>query len=940
MTRLKTGTALATIIMIATIPFANAQVLTGKVTDASGQAPLEGAIVAIDGLNRSDATDRFGEYRIANLAAGEYTVLVSYIGTDPVAATVAVPPAGTTLDLTLGSDVRYLDNVLVVGSAAAQAGALNQQRASDAIISVIDSDGLGNFPDTTVADSLARVPGLSIVTDQGEGRYVSIRGISTDLVAASINGVRTPSPEDRRGVLLDGVPSDLLDGIEVQKSLTPDVDADSLGGIINLKTISAFDRDGQFVRAKVEGQYNEITEEISPKATLTYSNVFNDTLGVALSVNYQNLAIEAHNNEIGEFDFDNGVAYPNDDYEHRFYDLTRERIGLVANFDWRVNEDTDLYLRTLINEYEDDEVRNKFELKDLDDAEEAADGGIIANGSTTIPLNEIDAEVRVRAETRQIQTIALGGESDYNEWSFDYEVSYAYAEEDDSNNHDAKFRFEDIQDSFPGVVTLDRSNPQTPVLSGDQTLLDAIYDTSNYDLDALEREFSVNEDTEIAAKFNVSKESYIGDTPVTWKAGVKLRDREKTRDENFMYFEPDLNLADYSRDTFLSNWRLANPQPSWPDPSLTTALRGQFNDPTDADFDEEGSFFDSEIADYLIEEQILAGYAMGTFDFDKLTLVAGVRVEQTTTDLEGRLVQEDDLTSTVTSFSNDYTNVLPSVNAKYAFNDKLIGRAAYYAAVVRPAFGDMAPFVEINDDRDEAVVGNPNLQPYDADNFDLSLEYYPTELSVFSVGLFYKDISDAIFPAEFDIGDLPSDIDLSSIPTEFLNGDDTDGGEIEEIGTFINVDESKVVGIELNYVQSLEDLSPSLEGFLVSANLTLTDSESTLPDGREVRFLNQADTVWNLALGYDKGPWDLRISANFRGNSLDELIDEEFDRTIDDRLVVEASAKYDVSDNIQVYLEGKNLTDEPEYYYFGDESRLMQYDEFGSSWIVGARFTF
>ncbi|NQY98978.1 MAG: carboxypeptidase regulatory-like domain-containing protein, partial [Henriciella sp.] len=235
MNRLFASTALATLMISAATPFAAAQVLSGKVTDVSGEAPLQGAIVTIDGLNRSTSTDRFGEYRIANVPAGDYSVTVSYIGTGDVSRDVSVPAAGTSLDFAIGRDVRYLDNILVVGSAAAQAGAINQQRAADSIISVVDSDGLGNFPDTTVADSLQRVPGLSIVTDQGEGRYVSIRGINTDLIAASINGVRTPSPEDRRGVLLDGVPSDLLDGIEVQKSLTPDVDADSLGGIINLK---------------------------------------------------------------------------------------------------------------------------------------------------------------------------------------------------------------------------------------------------------------------------------------------------------------------------------------------------------------------------------------------------------------------------------------------------------------------------------------------------------------------------------------------------------------------------------------------------------------------------------------------------------------------------------------------------------------------------------
>jgi len=925
---------------VSTAGLAHADFISGTVTDTTGSAPLEGAVVTVDGLGRSTTTNRFGEYRLSNIPAGDYNVTVSYIGTDEVTTLVSVPASGTRANFQLGADVRYLDNILVVGSLAAQAGAINQQRAADSIISVVDSDGLGNFPDTTVADTLARVPGLSIVTDQGEGRYVSIRGINTDLVAASINGVRTPSPEDRRGVLLDGVPSDLLDGIEIQKSLTPDVDADSLGGIINLKTISAFDRDGQFIRAKVEGRYNEITEEISPKGTLTYSNVFGaqENFGVALSLNYQDVRIEAHNNEAGEFGIEDGVAYFNDDFENRWYDLTRERLGLVANFDWRVNENTDLYLRTLFNNYVDDEVRNKFELRDLDDSENADDGGVIAPGLTTIPLNEVDAEVRVREETRNIQTIAIGGETQMDAWNFEYEVSYAFADEQDDNNHDVTFRFEDIQDSFPGVATL-QSNTETPSLGGDQALIDAIYDPANYQLDDLEREFSVNEDTEWSARFDVSRDSLFNNVPVEWKAGLKFRDREKVRDEDFLFFTPDLNLADFARDSFIDNWRLGVAQPTWPDPSLTRSLRS-FNDPTDPDFEEGDSFFDSNIADYLIEEQILAAYAMGTFEIDKLTLVAGVRYEDTQTDLEGRVVAEDDLTAATTSFTNDFSNILPSVNAKYEFNDKLIGRAAYYAAVVRPAFGDMAPFVEINDDRDEAAVGNPALDPFEADNFDLALEYYPTELSVISVGLFYKDIEDAIFGAQFDTADVPAGVDLSGIPAEFLNGDDTDGGEIEEIETFINVDSSEIWGVEFNYVQSLEDLNPALEGFLVSANLTVTDSESTLPEGRTVRFLNQADTVWNLALGYDRGPWDLRVSANFRGNNLDELIEEDLDRTIDDRLLIEASAKYDVNDNIQVYLEGKNLTDEPEYYYFGDESRLMQYDEFGSTVIFGARLTY
>ena len=277
---------------------------------------------------------------------------------------------------------------------------------------------------------------------------------------------------------------------------------------------------------------------------------------------------------------------------------------------------------------------------------------------------------------------------------------------------------------------------------------------------------------------------------------------------------------------------------------------------------------------------------------------------------------------------------------------KLIARGAYYAAVVRPSFGEMAPFTVFNDDRDELELGNPNLDPYEADNFDLSLEYYPTELSVLSVGVFYKTIENAIYEATFEReedvnGDLVALSEfLPTVPVDlsYLTADQL--ADVEEVTSFINVGSSDLYGIEFNYVQSLADLNPMLDGFLVSANLTLTDSESTLPDGRDVPFLKQSDTVWNLAIGYDKGPWDLRVSANYRGDYIDELTEEDLDRYTDDRLLVEASAKYRVNDNIQLYLEGKNLTDEPEYYYFGSERRLSQYDEFGTTVVFGARLTY
>ena len=936
------GTAVPTI--------ASAQVLSGTVTDASGQAPFEGAIITLGETGRQTSTNRFGEYRFSNIAPGTYSVRTSYIGTDDVLNTVTVPAAGTELNITLGSDVDYINNIIVVGTRAAQANALNQQRAADSIKTIIDSDGLGNFPDTTVADSLQRAAGISIETDQGEGRYVSIRGLNTDLISSSINGVRTPSPEDRRGVMLDGVPSDLLDGIEVQKSLTPDVDADSLGGVINLKTTSAFDRKDNYARAKLEGTYNEISESLSPKGTLTLSDTWNDTLGAAVSLSYQNLNIESHNNEIAEwgFDDDTGRIIPNDDYEQRWYDIQRERIGLVANVDWRVNESTDLYLRTLFNRYEDDEDRNKFEVREFDEEIIAADAN-----SVSIRRGEVDAEVRQRKEIREIQTYSVGGKTLTGLWTFEYQGSYAFATEDDSDNHDARFRSGPEQrDSDVGSVTLDYSNPQQPVLSGQA--LGFLQDASNYQLDSFEIEDTINEDTEYALQLDIARESVIGNMPVEWKVGAKYRDRNKFRDQNFSFFEPDedVELIDFiDSNAEITNWRLANRMFRWPDADLTQTLIGSF---TDDEFIDDDSLLESSVGDFEIDETILAGYGMGTFELGDTTIIAGVRVEATDTDLQGNIFDVEEETVTSREVSNDYTDILPSLNIRHNLTEKLVGRAAYYAAIVRPSFGEVAPRAIINLEDEEVIdpvtgdeieveffeaeIGNPDLKPYSANNFDLSLEYYPTNLSVFSVGVFYKDISDAIFSTRINddvtvAGLVPDSLDLFFLPDNVLS-------DLRRVDTFINVDKTEVYGIEFNVVQNLGDLNDSLDGFLVSGNLTLTDSKATLPNGREVPFLKQANTVANAQIGYDKGKWDLRLSANYRSEYLDDLVGENFDRYTDERLLVSASAKYKFSKQLQLYVEGKNLLDEPEYYYFGDKSRLSQYDEFGSSFVFGARFTY
>ena len=231
------------------------------------------------------------------------------------------------------SDVN-VEEIIVVGSRASLASALTKQRESDKISGVVDSDAIGTFADINVAESLRRISGIMVENDQGEGRYVSVRGMNTDLNAMTINGVSTASPEDRRGMILDGVPSDLLQSMTVYKTLTPNLDADTIGGAIDLETITAFTYDEPLYRVRVDTTRNELTKDSSnPRLSATLTNRWQmdgGELGAAVVLSDQTRRIVAHNNENGGW----GSIAPNDDYEMRFYDLERERRGIVLNLDY------------------------------------------------------------------------------------------------------------------------------------------------------------------------------------------------------------------------------------------------------------------------------------------------------------------------------------------------------------------------------------------------------------------------------------------------------------------------------------------------------------------------------------------------------------------------------------------------------------------------------
>ena len=830
-------------------------------------------------------------------------------------------------------DSEITEELFVVGTKASIISAIEKQRQSDQIISVIDSDALGEFPDTTAAEALRRISGISVENDQGEGRYVTVRGLSGDLNNISVNGATIPAPEGGRKVMLDGLPTELLDSIEVYKSLTPDQDLDSIGGRVEFNTKSALDLDGTYFKLKANTQYNDQTyNNDNPKISLTYGDMISENVGHIIGLTYSKKQVITYNNETGfpAWAATGGNYAIDDDFESRYYDLTRERLGITYDIDYRINDESSMYANILWNEYVDDELRYKDEYGKLKNS------NVTATGSTITEIRR-DAEVRVREEVRTIRTFILGGNTIVNGWDAEFAFSNSFAEEDDTDNVDAKFRSSTFKAAACGgpCGSFDYSNPQKPRM----TLVPAIttgagniYDPASMGVDEIEEEDSVIDDTISSFQADFTKEGFtVSDIPTTLKFGFKYSTREKEKTVSGFASDPGTSQSNYNPITTPVKWPFPNVFGPMADPATIFALQGTFGSLTN------NYAKPNYNKDFVSEEDITALYLMGTMEFENAVVIAGLRAEDTSFDTLG-YNKED---GSIIRASKNYTFVSPSVNVKYFVNDDTIVRGAIWRSLSRPGFGETAPVADFKSDGTAAdgstiykgEMGNPDLEPYESTNLDLSFERY-YENGAVSIGYFMKDVKNVIYPQ--------------------VTAGVVGGINFSELKTYINSEKSTVDGIEFNFFREFVNLPEPFDGLFISLNLTEVDAESDVPSAAgvfTVPFRKLADSTRNLSIGYDKGKVDMRLSLAERSDYLDYLADDDIETTVDnlnydnirftdDHSQIDFTAKYYLNDNLTLKLDLININDEPEFYYWGNTSRLSQYDEYGRSATIGFTYKY
>lgn len=921
---------LAGLLLVAAI--AEAQVsVRGQITDAATGRSLPSAEVTLEELNRRVITSTSGQFTINNVPPGSYTLSVSYGGYRSVDRSIQVSASDAeSIDVALAA-IGVTEEVVVTGYRAAQANALQDKRMAAMIKETITADDAGKLPDQNVAEALRRVTGVTATVDQGEGRYVTVRGVDPSYTNITLDNQAIGSPEDTRRVALDTIPSEVLSRVEVVKAVTPDMDGHAVGGSINVITPSAFDdADGHFFSATAEYGYYELNGENPTSFSAGWGQTFGpeDQWGIMLSGSYSKRNYDTENLQGGDPWEEEGDFFIPDELVLRDYQIERLRRGIVANLEYRPNDNTKFYFRNLINRFEDIEVQAEtvWAYREGDLLDQTATSGTFTEGEGQRLISE-------RVEKQSIRTSTLGGEFLLGKWLLDASITVGEGEQD--TPFDREWAFE-LSEVLP--MTYDTSDLFFRVEADPQFNDPSLYEFNEY----LRGGQLVIEDV-LAFQFDLERELDFGNRAATIKFGAKSIEREKTSDANmevFDGFDGDLTLSGFTEPGKADFY--ASEQPYDFGPRMVFPSLEGFYDANSGGFElsDADTVIESFGVDFRVTEEVTAGYVMGTVDVGRATLIGGVRVERTETDFSAFdlvFVDGDPEAPVPVTGNESYTHWLPSLHLRMALTENLLLRAAWTNTVGRPSYEVNAPFriFEIEEDEDdpgvfegEAEAGNPDLEPLESMNLDLALEWYLESGGILAAGLFYKDIEKPIFTR-----------------ITVLEDEDFEGRFFSELElvTTDNAESGDIFGFEFNYQQQFLFLPSPLNGFGLSLNYTYTDSEATVFDRDDkLPFFLQSDHIGNAALFFERSGFEARVAYTYYSTYLDAVGDDvNQDLYFDDRGQLDFKASYEVTDNVGVYFSALNMTDAPLRFFSGKNSgRLAENEIYSWNLAAGVRVRF
>ncbi len=834
------------------------------------------------------------------------------------------------------------DVIIVTGSIRqSQEAAIQEKRDAKNLVDVASADSVGRFPDENIAAALTRLPGVAVQRDQGQARYIQVRGAPNRWTSVSINGIPQTGTDEGgsgRAYRFDAVPAVLLSQLVVNKSLTPDITAEAVTANVDLITYSALDKAGLSVSGDVGYGWMELGGGEQRQASLRAS-YGGDNWGLVLGGSHYKRQQVTDNREFGYNTGSDGKLAPRD-YDVRNYILDRQTNGLFGNFEVEASDELRFYLSGIYTEFKDAEQRNAYEFEIQQNTAigtRTATGGDLVN----VPVSGTFNDGRY-ANRNYIFSAGIDYESD----NFGVEVAAGYTQTE--NTTYLPLTLTGTTPANAVSLTYDRSDPNFPVITG---LWETDFDV-NPETGALSNprrgapitsfdQMSFNAGSTIIFPIvtDTVSDAYTGkvdafydfDSNFVLRFGGMFQRRDIAGNIANFSAVPlgalGFNVNDYVTNkpwdtnfplgigfTYTDNKRLERDQLA-----IREANGIDYND-TNAPSD----FFKQ-------SEDIWAGYLAGEFDLGDLQVVAGARAEYYETTNSGTARIGGTLTPLTTS--QNFFDIFPSVNLRYNVTDDVVVRLAGLRGTARPAYAALRVGSSIDDNEQTISGGNPGLTPEYTWGIDASLEWYLPSNGIISVSAFHRWVEDVLYSDSRPVG------------TDVFNSGGVDRSDYLLNASFNGLN-GTVSGVEFNVEHQFDFLPGALAGFGVQGNLTLLDGDFDARDAAGVvstlPFPGLSDTIVNTSLFYEMYGLSARVSYQWRSDYIDTIGgfgigDGEFRGAYEN---LDVTIRYALTKNLTVFADLGNLTDEIYTAYDGSPEFPVEVEQIGARYLFGMRFDF
>lgn len=866
---------------------------------------------------------------------------------------------------------RAIEEIFVTGIRQSQREALGIKRDSTGFVDAISADDIGKLPDQNVAEAIQRVPGVAIQRDNGEGNFVSIRGLGPEFVRATVNGRTIASTEGGREFNFDVLASETVETLEVIKTPSARLEEGGIGGTINLNTARPLDI-GTTNAGSVRANYNDFSTDWGPRASAVASWV-NDqgTSGALVSASYSDKRTRSDRSTSfgysnnATFDGGFGSGYDTDgdgvrdvsgdpyfpftaNLEHDPQD--RERISVLGTVQFRPDEETEFVFDALYSSFDIQRdlqqaliLTAPISVPGNEDRSQSLRELVISSSDLDTVLSATHAGFNLTSvgveSQNDTETLLLGANLRRNmgSWVLSADVAYSSAEADLRSRQavlEATQLGPDFSDHALYEATFTTANGVIGLANNPDLSNPGFYTTRNID-----SRFNQTDDEEYSVRLDAEWLFGAGILDST-QFGVAYRSREKGFTPSDFNNSPGRLpviggiIENAAVDNFLDNDPVGFAGLLFPDVN-------PWYDYVLPEFGVSEDLRVNRLSTFSVEEDVVSAYAQLNLDGElgglPFTGNLGVRVVQTSQTSRGfsvpfeLVINDDGIGNIVLGSSledivtdNNYTNVLPSLNLAFELDDDLFLRVAASRVVTRPTLSNLGPSISINATQRTATAGNPELEPFVSDQFDLGIEWYFADASALYGAVFYKDVGNFV---------------------AIVSGPETISGvNFIDVSRPRNAESAEVTGFEIGYQQAFTFLPGPWGGLGLVANLTRTNSNAEFdPSVSTTVFALEglSKYTYNLIAYYDRGPVQARLAWNYRDDFLRQAVgtfNNSFFTVAYEQL--DASISYDINENFTLFLEGVNLTGAIEDEFAFVAARPFARAITGSRYAVGARATF